>query len=201
MSGIARIAAASASGYLAGTLPSADIVARLAAGGEVDLRQSGSGNPGAANAGAVLGARWGYAVMAADIVKAAGACRLGARIAGPPGAHLAGTAAVVGHCFPVWNGFRGGKGVAATVGQCLATFPAYFPIDLAVAAVTAAGPRRHRAFTATAAASVTWVIAGLVWWRRRLPNAWGPEPGPLLPLAAAASSSIVLYRFAQGRRS
>lgn len=196
----ARLAVAAAAGYVAGTLPSADLAARLAAGGDVDLRRAGSGNPGGANAVAVLGARWGYGVMAADIVKAAAACRAGNRVAGATGAHLAGTAAVIGHCFPVWNGFRGGKGVACSVGQCLATFPAYFPIDLGVAAVTAAGPWRRRAFAATAVASTTWVLAGLLWWRRRLPNAWGPDPGPQLPMAAAASSAVVLYRFAAGRR-
>ncbi len=148
----------------------------------------------------MLGRRWGYAVMAADIVKAAVACRVGRRLAGSGGAHAAGTAAVVGHCFPVWNGFRGGKGVACSVGQCLATFPAYFPADLTVAAVTAAGPWRRRAFVATAASSATWVAAAIVWWRRRLPNGWGPPPSASLPLAAAASSAVVLYRFATARR-
>ena len=200
MTRVGRLVVVAISGYLAGTLPSADLAARLATNGNIDLRRAGSGNPGGVNAGAVLGARWGYGVMAADIAKGAAACRIGGRLAGPAGAHLGGTAAVVGHCYPVWNGFRGGKGVACTVGQCLATFPAYFPIDLAVAAVTAAGPWRQRAHAAAAAASATWVLAGLLWWRRGLPNAWGPEPGPHLPLAAAGSSAVVLYRFATGRR-
>lgn len=196
-----RTFAAAAFGYFAGTLPSADLAARLATRGAIDLRQAGSANPGGANASAVLGPRWGYPVMAADVIKAAIACRVGGRLAGSAGAHVAGTAAVVGHCYPVWNGFRGGKGVACSAGQCLATFPAYFPIDLAVAAITAARPWRRRAFTATAVASTTWVLAGLVWWRRRLPNAWGPQPGPHLPVAAAASSAVVLHRVAvAGRR-
>lgn len=195
-----RLAAAAGSGYLAGTIPSADLAARWATGGNVDLRQAGSGNPGGANAGAVLGARWGYAVMAADIAKGAAACRVGGRLGGATGAHVGGTAAVAGHCFPLWSGFRGGKGVACSVGQCLATFPAYFPLDIAVATLTATGPWRRRAFAATAVASTTWVLAGLLWWRRRLPNAWGPEPGPGLSLAAAASSGLVLYRFATARR-
>jgi len=189
-----------AAGYLLGTLPSADVASRLATGRASDLRALGSGNPGAANAVKVLGARWGYAVMASDIAKGSAACALGRRMAGPIGAHIGGTAAVVGHCFPVWNGFRGGKGVATSVGQCMATFPAYTPIDLAVAAVTAASPRwKQRAFAATAVASVCWVLGGLLWWRRGWSNAWGPRPSGALPAAAGASSAVILYRFATAR--
>lgn len=191
-----RLLAAAAAGYVVGTLPSADVAARIAAGGTGDLRTAGSGNPGAVNAMRVLGRRWGYAVMAADVAKGALACGAGRRLAGGDGAHLAGTAAVVGHCYPAWNGFRGGKGVAASAGQCLATFPAYTPIDLGVAAVTASSPRwRDRAFAATAVASACWVAGGLLWWRRGWPNAWGPPATGALPAAAAASSAVVLWRF------
>lgn len=196
-----RLLAAAAAGYVVGTLPSADVAARLASGGPGDLRSAGSGNPGAVNAMRVLGRRWGYAVMAADVAKGALACGAGRRLAGGDGAHLAGTAAVVGHCYPAWNGFRGGKGVAASAGQCLATFPAYTPIDLGVAAVTVSSPRwRDRAFAATAVASACWVAAGLLWWRRGWPNAWGPPPTGALPAAAAASSAVVLWRFTRAAR-
>jgi len=200
-SSLLRVGAAGAAGYLLGTAPSADVAARLASGGAVDLRHAGSGNPGGANARAVLGPRWGYAVMAADIAKAASACRVGRWLAGPTGEHLAGTAAVVGHCYPIWNGFRGGKGVGCSVGQCLATFPVYFPIDLGVAAATAAGPWRRRAFAATATASLAWVAAGVLWWRRGWPNGWGPRPTVGLPLAAAASSAVIAQRFAASRNN
>jgi glycerol-3-phosphate acyltransferase PlsY len=64
---LVRLAAASAVGYVAGTVPSADLVSRAASGGEVDLRAAGTGNPGAANAIAVLGGRWGSVIMVADI--------------------------------------------------------------------------------------------------------------------------------------
>lgn len=191
---------AAAAGYALGTIPSADVAALLASGGAVDLRSSGSGNPGGANAVAVLGRRWGYGVMGADIAKGAIACRVGRRLAGPTGEHAAGTAAVVGHCFPVWNRFRGGKGVACSAGQCLATFPAYFPIDLGVAAATASGPWKQRAFRATAVACAAWVGAALLWWRKGWPNAWGPRPGPGLAVAAAASSAVVLQRFVAASR-
>jgi acyl phosphate:glycerol-3-phosphate acyltransferase len=193
---LVRSALAVFSGYVLGTVSTADLVARRAGGGPVDLRSVGSGNPGGANAVAVLGARAGTVVMMGDIGKGALASALGAAVAGAPGAHLAGTSAVVGHCFPVWNGFRGGKGVAASVGQCLATFPAYFPIDLAVAAATASSPRwRHRSFAATAVSSVCWVLGGIVWWRRDWPNLWGPRPSAGLPVAAAVSSAVIAHRF------
>jgi len=104
-----------------------------------------------------------------------------------------GTAALVGHCFPVWNGFRGGKGVAVSLGHCTATFPAYLPIDLGVA--WAVGKRTGRAFPGTAVASATWVAASLLWWRKRWPNAWGPPPTAALPISAAASSAVIVYKF------
>lgn len=180
--------------------PTADVVARRTGDGSVDLRVAGSGNPGGANAINVLGARAGAAVLAGDISKGLAACAAGAVVAGPVGAHLGGTAAVAGHCYPAINGFRGGKGVATSVGQCLATFPAYFPIDVAVAAVTAANPSaRQRAFEATLASSVCWVLGGLVWWRKGWRNLWGPRPTVMLPLASLASSAMILKRFVDAR--
>jgi glycerol-3-phosphate acyltransferase PlsY len=194
-----RLVAAAVTGYLLGTLPSADVASRLAGGKATDLRSVGSGNPGAANAMAALGRGWGWGVLFADIAKGAVACGVGRRLAGGPGADVAGTAAVVGHCYPVWNGFRGGKGVAVSSGQCLATFPAYFPIDLGIA--WAVARLRGRALPATAVASAAWVGCGLVWWRRGWPNAWGPEPGPTLPASAALTSAVILGRFATARRA
>jgi acyl phosphate:glycerol-3-phosphate acyltransferase len=196
-----RLFAAVGIGYVLGMFPTADLVARTAGRG-TDLRTSGTGNPGAANALQVLGARAGLAVMAGDIAKGAAACAIGGAVAGPLGAHSAGSASVIGHCWPVWNGFRGGKGVAASVGQCLATFPAYFPIDVAVAAVTASNPRwKQRAFTATVVSSVCWVAGGVVWWRRGWANGWGPRPTIALPISSAISSAVIVHRFVlAGRR-
>jgi glycerol-3-phosphate acyltransferase PlsY len=191
-----RTVLAAAVGYLLGTIPSADLAARAATGGTVDLRAAGSGNPGGANAAKVLGTSWGYGVMGADITKAAVATGVGRRVAGSRGAHVAGTASVIGHCFPVWNGFRGGKGVACSVGQCLTTFPAYFPIDMTVAALTSTRRWKSRSAAATTVASATWVLGALLWWRRGWRNGWGPAPDGDLVLAAAASSAVILYKFA-----
>ena len=196
-----RAATAASLGYLVGTFPTADLVSRRAAGGPVDLRATGSGNPGAANATLVLGKKAGYTVLAVDIAKGAVASGVGALVAGSAGAHTAATASVVGHCLPVWNGGKGGKGVAPSVGQCLATFPAYFPIDLGIAAATAASPRwKQRAFAATIVSSVCWVLGGLLWWRKRWPNLWGPRPSAGLPIASLASSAMIAYKFAIARR-
>ena len=195
-----RAAAAASLGYLIGTFPTADLVSRRASGGPVDLRSAGSGNPGAANAINVLGKRAGYTVMAVDIAKGAAASVVGALVAGPIGAHTAGTASVVGHCLPVWSRGKGGKGVAPSVGQCLATFPAYFPLDLGIAAITASNPRwRRRAFTATIASSVCWVLGGVVWWRRQWPNLWGPRPTAALPAASLATSAMIACKFIVAR--
>lgn len=196
-----RLGAAAGVGYLLGTFPTASIVARRASGGSVDLRAAGSGNPGSANALNVLGPRAGAAVLAGDVGKGALACAVGGAVAGPVGAHLAGTGAVGGHCYPVWTGFSGGKGVATSVGQCLVTFPAYFPIDGAVAVVTASSRRwRQRAFAATMVSSVCWTVGAAVWWRRGWPNLWGPRPSLGLPIAAAASSAMMARRFMTSRQ-
>jgi glycerol-3-phosphate acyltransferase PlsY len=188
-------------GYLLGTVSSADLVARRVSDGSIDLRTTGSGNPGGVNALGVLGPAAGTAVLAGDIGKGALACATGAVVAGAAGAQLAGTAAVVGHCYPVWSGFRGGgKGVATSVGQCLATFPAYFPIDVAVAAAAAAVPTwRRRAFAATTISSAGWVAGAVLWWRRGWPNLWGPRPTALLPLTSLATSVVIAERFARSR--
>ncbi len=162
----------------------------------MDLRQAGTGNPGTANALGVLGAKAGAMVLVGDVGKGALACALGGVVGGPAGAQLAGTAAVAGHCYPVWNGFDGGKGVATSVGQCLATFPAYFPIDAAVAVATASSARwKQRAFAATAVASVCWFVGAVVWWRRGWPNLWGPAPSGYLPISAGLSTVMIMKRF------
>ena len=195
-----RLFTAASVGYLAGTLPSAALASRAARRG--DIRSLGTGNPGAANAIAQLGSGWGYAVLAADVGKGAAAAVLGRRLAGDLGAHVGSSAAVAGHCYPVWSGFRGGKGVATSVGQCLVTFPAYFLPDLALAGLTGAMPWwKRRAHAATVVSAGTWVAAAVVWWRRGSSNLWGPEPTVALPLAAATTSAMILQRFHAAARS
>jgi glycerol-3-phosphate acyltransferase PlsY len=194
----ARLGLAALLGYFAGTFPTADIVTRYAARGDaekaIDLRATGTGNPGTLNAAKVLGWNWGGAVLAGDVAKGAVASLLGRAVAGDNGAYAAGSGAVVGHCAPVWNSFRGGKGVATSAGTSLICFPAYMPIDVSLAAATLALSRGH-AETATYFASAVFVTAALFWWLRGKGNLWGPRPTLGLPLYALSTSAIIAYRF------
>jgi len=101
--------------YIIGSIPFALIMARR--WGTTDLRLIGSGNLGAANVWRVTGATAGVLVALLDILKGAAgvvvAQRLDSDAAAPA---VAGVAAVVGHIYPVWLGFRGGKGVATSCG-------------------------------------------------------------------------------------
>jgi glycerol-3-phosphate acyltransferase PlsY len=189
---------AAAAGYLAGSIPSADIATRLASSGTDDLRTTGSGNPGANNTATVLGPRWGVMVLIADMAKGAAAGALGRSIAGPTGAYATATASIAGHIVPVWSGGRGGKGVATSAGACIAVFPAYFAIDAAVAATAAAS--RGNAERTIWISSAAWVAAAVLWWRRRLPNAWGPPPTAGLPLFALGGAAMILAKFRTARR-
>ena len=195
---VPRLVAAAGIGYLAGAIPSADIAVHLARS-DTDLRSEGSGNPGALNAATVLGARWGYAVLAADMAKGAVGGALGRAVGGDVGAYVAATAAIAGHIAPATKGFKGGKGVATSAGACLAVFPAYFPIDAAVATATAlTAQHAERSIRISCAA---WIAASVLWSRRDLPNAWGPPSGPAMVGFAATSSAMILAKFAASRRS
>ena len=197
--GVLAVPIAGVVGYLAGTFPSATLASRLASGGTVDLRTAGSGNPGALNAAQQLGSAWGAGVLVADAAKGYVGAVVGRLLAGDAGAYLAATAAIGGHIVPVWSNFRGGKGVATSAGACLAVFPAYFPIDAAVAAAGAVGTRNPE--LATRVSAMAWTFSALLWWRFRWSNAWGPRPTVGLPMFAAASSAMILTKFAAARRS
>jgi acyl phosphate:glycerol-3-phosphate acyltransferase len=101
-------------GYLAGSVPFAFLLARRAG---IDVRVAGSGNVGAANVLRTTGTGRAVTVMALDVAKGALAVLL-AHIsnAGAATTAVAGTAAVVGHIYPVWLRFHGGKGVAVAAG-------------------------------------------------------------------------------------
>lgn len=192
-------AAALVIGYLLGTIPTAVVVSRLASRGTVDIRSAGSGNPGALNTLGVHGAKWGALVLLVDLAKAAAACVIGWNVS-PAIACYAGSAAVVGHCFPVWSRFRGGKGIACGGGQCLATFPVFAPIALAVTVLSSRKRFESRAFLAGVASAVVWVIFAIVWTAAKLPNAWGVKPGSALIGSAVISGGVIVYKFAAARR-
>jgi glycerol-3-phosphate acyltransferase PlsY len=114
-----------AAAYFIAAIPTGVVVARLRG---VDLRQAGSGNIGATNAGRVLGAKLGVVVLVLDVIKAATPVWLAMRsdALGPHdavGLACVGFAAVCGHIFPIYLGFKGGKGVACALGVFLALDP------------------------------------------------------------------------------
>lgn len=113
--------AAAAVGYLSGSVPFGLLIARARG---VDIRDHGSGNIGATNVARNLGKQLGAIVLLLDALKGALPVA-GAQLWGlaPEEVALAGVAAIVGHCFPVWLGFRGGKGVATTLGALIVVDP------------------------------------------------------------------------------
>jgi acyl phosphate:glycerol-3-phosphate acyltransferase len=113
--------------YLIGSFPSGYLVGRIKG---VDLRNVGSGNIGATNALRVLGKKWGYIVFAADFLKGLLAVRIGFAASDhfPPehailAGIIAGVFAMIGHIFPIWLRFKGGKGIATSGGIMIALFP------------------------------------------------------------------------------
>lgn len=108
-------------GYLLGSVPFGLVLTRLAGYG--DIRNIGSGNIGATNVLRTGNKPLAAATLVLDSGKGAIAALLALWIAGQDAALLAGLGAVCGHLFPVWLKFRGGKGVATTLGTLLAVAP------------------------------------------------------------------------------
>ncbi|MET1756196.1 glycerol-3-phosphate 1-O-acyltransferase PlsY [Novosphingobium sp. RD2P27] len=116
-------------GYLLGSLPFGLLLTRLTGAG--DLRAIGSGNIGATNVLRTGRKGLAAATLFLDLAKGLVAVLL-ARALWPGSEVIAAAGAVVGHCFPVWLGFRGGKGVATFAGVC---FGLALPVGLVYAAV------------------------------------------------------------------
>ena len=98
-----------ASSYLLGSLSFAIIVCKLTLG--QDIRNYGSGNAGLTNSYRTMGAGKTVLVLAGDILKGVAAISIGGMLGGPLGKLVAGAFVIIGHVFPVFFGFRGGKGV------------------------------------------------------------------------------------------
>ncbi len=118
-------------GYLLGSIPTGLWVGKWRGGG--DIRASGSGRTGATNTFRRLGLKWSLLVLAVDAAKgAAPILIIGAAFDSPTGEVLGGLSAIAGHQFPLFAGFRGGRGAATALGATLAALP--FAIACAVAA-------------------------------------------------------------------
>ena len=102
-------------GYLLGSVPFALVIGKVFF--KTDIRTAGSKNLGGSNAGRVLGAKAGLTVMALDMLKGIVAIGLASILpGGEAGMIAAGLCAALGHCFPLFAGFRGGKAVATAYG-------------------------------------------------------------------------------------
>lgn len=184
--------------YLVGSFPTGVIAGRLHG---IDLREHGSGNTGFANALRVLGPKAGIPVLIVDVAKGLVAVIAVAAIAGqasplgPTGIRVAaGLAAIAGHIWPAFTGFRGGKAVATAAGVFLALSP-----------------------VATAAAIAVWVVlvfvtryvsVGSIAAAFTLPFAVGietrvartPQPLPLVAAVAVVAIAIVIRHRSNMRR-
>jgi glycerol-3-phosphate acyltransferase PlsY len=124
--------------YLLGSIPFGYLAGRL---GGIDIQQAGSGNVGATNVVRVLGKRYGYPVFALDVLKGFGAVKISMLMAPgrPPEWNspeifgiLAAMSSVLGHLYPPWLRFKGGKGVATSAGALLALTPIATLIGVAI---------------------------------------------------------------------
>jgi glycerol-3-phosphate acyltransferase PlsY len=186
-------------GYFLGTIPFAVIVSGVVTGGRVDIRRSGSGNPGGFNTIREVGRLWGAVVILLDGGKALVAAILGWLIAGDAGVYAAATAAIAGHIWPVWTRFRGGKGVATAGGAQLVAFPPYFPIYL-ISLLSAAIAFRNSG-KAMGVATVTWVACSVLWVAFDWTNGWGPDVSAGLIVFSVLSAGMILVKFRYAPRS
>jgi glycerol-3-phosphate acyltransferase PlsY len=145
-------------GYLLGSVPFGLLLTRLA--GTQDLRSIGSGNIGATNVLRTGRKGLAAATLICDMLKGTVAVVIAGYVGGPDAAMLAGLAAFLGHLFPVWLNFKGGKGVAVYIGVLIGLFwPAavvFCVVWLATAATT-----RYSSLSGLVASFVTPIF---LWW-------------------------------------
>ncbi len=116
-------------GYLLGGVNFATIFARL---NKKNIRDMGSGNPGTMNVMRNLGAKWGILTFICDGIKGALPSLIGNLLIGETGLYAGGLSAVLGHIYPVYTGFKGGKGVATSIGAFVVADPLWSLIAFGV---------------------------------------------------------------------
>jgi acyl phosphate:glycerol-3-phosphate acyltransferase len=161
---LAEVPVASAVAFVVGAVNPATILATILG---KDLRHAGSGNPGATNAGRVLGPRWGVVVGVLDVLKGLLPVVLAQHLFGSVTALFVGLAVVLGH---VWSPFlkgQGGKGVATSLGAILAVEP-WFALVMVVVFVLLVWRLRWVAGASVSACLLLFVL-GLVSWFGWLP--------------------------------
>jgi acyl phosphate:glycerol-3-phosphate acyltransferase len=155
--------------YLLGSIPFGYIAGRMRG---VDIRKAGSGNIGATNVVRVLGKAYGYPVFVLDFLKGLGAVRISIAIAASVGPEstspevvgiLAAVSAVIGHSFPLWLKFRGGKGVATSAGALFGLMPLATLIGVGIWTLTFFLTRYVSVASVTTAVALPLVIAIMTW--------------------------------------
>lgn len=158
-------------GYLFGSFPAGYFAGRIAG---TDVRSAGSGNIGATNVLRVLGKRWGYAVFFVDAFKGFVAVRVAfylaehltfARTHAVYFAILAAVMGVVGHSFPIWLRFKGGKGVATSAGAVFGLMPLAAVIIFLVWVVVFEITRYVSVASLVAASALPVAVALLLYWK------------------------------------
>lgn len=173
-------------GYLLGSVPFAFLLARRAG---IDVRVQGSGNVGAANVLRTTGMPLGVAVMALDISKgAATVLTAHAAAAGLTSMAIAGASAVVGHIYPVWLGFKGGKGVAVAAG----VFGILAPVATMISAAVFIACVWISRIVSLGSVAATIALPSIAWWTG--------APDIVLNTLAGCASLIVFRHRANIRR-
>jgi acyl phosphate:glycerol-3-phosphate acyltransferase len=172
--------------YLLGSIPFGLLLTKLFGGG--DVRQAGSGNIGATNVARVVGPLPGILTLLLDAAKGAAAVWLGARFSNDSATWMviAALAALIGHCFPVWLKFRGGKGVATAAGVFLMLSPLALLGSVIVFVLVVAFWRYVSLGSISAAASMPLLIYLL----------WAPHHAPPLAVTfgALAAAVLIIYK-------
>ena len=108
-------------GYFIGSIPFSFIVSKYL--GKIDIREHGSGNSGATNVFRTLGKKAGLLAFLGDFIKGIMAASIGLIYFDTNGALICAGMAIIGHCYPVWLKFKGGKGVATSAGMIMTLTP------------------------------------------------------------------------------
>jgi acyl phosphate:glycerol-3-phosphate acyltransferase len=178
--------------YLLGSIPFGYLAGRLVG---IDIRQAGSGNVGATNVVRVLGKGYGYPVFALDVLKGFAAVKIAMLMApgGPPEWNspemfgiLAAVSSVLGHLYPPWLKFRGGKGVATSAGALLALTPVATLIGAAIWIIVF-WLTRYVSLASITAAIVLPIVILLV-------SSRDQNKGKLLVYASACVAVVVIWR-------
>ena len=182
-------------GILVGSAPTADLLGRWWG---VDLRGSGTGNPGANNAFKLGGKGLGTAVLLVEMAKGIVAVSAGRLLGGDPGGAISAIGAIVGNVYNPWYRFQGGKGLGITGGTLAAAWPPLVPVLGIVIAVSVAVMRRSGpASLVTFAAYLAAAAIGLV---VDLPTGWGlTRPGWLAAMAVGSVAVMLPKHGADAR--